>query len=402
MKHVYSFYSRTLMLIAFLTVAGIANAQILGVTTVSNSGDCSNVTANFNSGDQGYNSASIYYGNSRFYFNTAQGWWSEVDGVRAVPPIPGGGGARLVSIISPLYTNPNPVGIFDVGFYYVVPNPAVNRFQVRIISATPQGEFTVYNEEASSDFRTFAEFSTPPTPYAGGAPQIAGQQGYICIRLIDQDITNAPGVAYRVEVTYEVADPLFTVFDDLSIGGTVAAPLPVNFLGLSANKVTSGVQVKWDIADEIDVKEYQLEKSTNGFSFQTVGTVDANGRNTMYSYVDPNIKAEQIYYRVKSVDIDGKTKYSGIIRFKGNTSFTNDVKVYPSPARSQITVQHSRLESKARITVSTIDGRMVKMVTPGQGNSNTMLDISSLSAGTYVLKIDNGNGKVETTTFVKQ
>ncbi len=402
MKHVYSFYSRTLMLIAFLTVAGIANAQILGVTTVSNSGDCSNVSANFNSGDQGYNSESIYYGNSRFYFNTAQGWWSEVDGVSATPPVPGGGGARLVSIISPLYTNPNPVGIFDVGFYYVVPNPAVNRFQVRIISATPQGEFTVYNVEASSNFRTFAAYSTPPTPYAGGAPQIAGQQGYVCIRLIDQDITNAPGVAYRVEVTYEVAEPLFTVFDDLSIGGTVAAPLPVNFLGLSANKVASGIEVKWDIADEIDVKEYQLEKSTNGFSFQAVGTVDANGRNTMYSYVDPNNKAEQIYYRVKSVDIDGKTKYSGIIRFKDNTSFTTDVKVYPSPARSQITVQHSRLESKARITVSTIDGRMVKMVTPGQGNSNTMLDISSLSAGTYVLKIDNGNGKVETTTFVKQ
>ncbi|MGZ5285677.1 MAG: T9SS type A sorting domain-containing protein [Flavisolibacter sp.] len=402
MKHVYSFYSRTLMFIAFLTVSGIANAQPQGVTNVSNSGDCSNVSADFNTGDQGYNSGSIYYGNSRFYFNTTHGWWSEVDGVRAVPPIPGGGGARLISIISPLYSNPNPVGIFDVGFYYVVPSPAVNRFQVRIISATPQGGFTVYNEEASSDFRTFTEFSTPPTPYAGGASQIAGQQGYICIRLLDQDITNAPGVAYRVEVTYEVAEPIFTVFDDLSIGGTAAAPLPVNFLGLSANKVANGIDVKWDIADEIDVKEYQLEKSTNGVSFQTVGTVAAHGRSTMYSYVDPNNKAEQIFYRVKSVDIDGKTKYSGIIRFKGNTSFTSDVKVYPSPARSQITVQHSRLESKARITVSTIDGRMVKMVTPGQGNSNTMLDISSLSAGTYVLKIDNGNGKVETTTFVKQ
>ncbi|HEY0356890.1 MAG TPA: T9SS type A sorting domain-containing protein [Flavisolibacter sp.] len=403
MKHVYTFYSRTLMLIAFITCVGSANAQIQGVTTVSNSGDCSNVTANFNTNDQGFNSPSIYYGNSSFYFNTSQGWWSEVDGVSAVPPVPGGGGMRLVSIISPLYPNPNPVGIFDVGFYYVVPNPAVNRFQVRIISATPQGEFTVYNVEATSNFRTFTEFSTPPTPYAGGAPQIAGMQGNICIRLIDQDITNAPGVAYRVEVTYEIAESAFTVFDDLSIGGTEAAPLPVNFLGVSANKIENGgVQVKWDVADEVDVREYHLEKSTNGLSFTKVGAVPAVGGTTVYDFVDNSSKAPQVFYRVKSVDIDGTVKYSGIIRFKDNTSFTSDVKVYPSPARSQITVQHDRLDSRSRISISTMDGRIIKMITPGQGISNTMMDVSNLSSGVYVIKVVDGNGKIETTTFVKQ
>jgi hypothetical protein len=401
MKHVYTF-SRTLMLIAFIALTSSAKAQIQGVTSVSNSGDCSNVTANFNTDDQGFNSPSIYYGNSSFYFNTSQGWWSEVDGVSTVPPVPGGGGMRLVSIISPLYANPNPVGIFDVGFYYVVPDPAVNRFQVRVISATPQGDFTVYNVVATSNFHEFTDYSTPPTPYTGGAPQIAGMQGNVCIRLIDEDITNAPGVAYRVEITYEIAQPAFTVFDDLSIGGTEAAPLPVNFLGVVANRVDNGVQVKWDVADEVDVREYQLEKSLNGVSFNTVGTVQAKTGTVVYGTIDQTSKAAQVFYRVKSVDIDGKVKYSGIIRFKDNTSFTSDLKVYPSPARTQITLQHDKLDTKARITISTIDGRILKMVTPGQGFSNTMMDISNLSSGMYVIKVDNGNGKIETTTFVKQ
>ena len=156
------------------------------------------------------------------------------------------------------------------------------------------------------------------------------------------------------------------------------------------------------MADEVDVREYQLEKSLNGISFNTVGTVNAVQGTRVYGTIDRTSKAAQVFYRIKSVDIDGKIKYSGIIRFKDNTSFTSDLKVYPSPASSQITLQHDRLDTRARITLSTIDGRILKMVTPGQGISNTMMDVSNLSAGMYVIKVVNGDGKIETTTFVKQ
>ena len=65
MKHVYSF-SKTLVLAAFLLFAGNLKAQIQGVTTVTNAGNCANLVANFNSGDQGYNSPSVYYGTVLF------------------------------------------------------------------------------------------------------------------------------------------------------------------------------------------------------------------------------------------------------------------------------------------------------------------------------------------------
>ena len=109
-----------------------------------------------------------------------------------------------------------------------------------------------------------------------------------------------------------------------------------------------------------------------------------------------------VYYRIKSVDIDGSVKYSGIIKMVNGTSFSNTIRVYPSPASNQITVQHPQLAERARITITTADGRSIRQLTPAAGTSNTMIDISSLSAGMYVLRLDNGNGKVESTTFLKQ
>src|SRR5205085_5915621 len=108
------------------------------------------------------------------------------------------------------------------------------------------------------------------------------------------------------------------------------------------------------------------------------------------------------YYRVKSVDIDGRTKYTGIVKISNATSYSNTLKVYPTPAQGQLTVQHAQLGASARVQISTMDGRVVRTIKPSNGASNTMVDLSGLSAGMYVLKLDNGSGKIESVTFIKQ
>ena len=57
-----------------------------------------------------------------------------------------------------------------------------------------------------------------------------------------------------------------------------AAPLPVTFLGLVANRADNGVNLRWDVAEESNVREYQLEKSSDGSSFATVGSVSPSPR----------------------------------------------------------------------------------------------------------------------------
>lgn len=401
MKQIYAFIS-----LALLTALTASRSEAQSSTTNA-AGNCSQLVQNFNSSSGGHSSPSIYGGtfDSTFYYNSTLGYWTEMDGGRRTGPL----SPRTVSIISPPYSNPSPATIFDVGFWYQVPSAVIDRFQVRLVAISPgPAGTTVTNIVASSGVQTFANWS--PSGFMRkidvANPANSGDTGRVCIRLIDADITNGPNTFYRVEIAYVLntagIDNFFAAYDNLSIGPvTSAAPLPVNFIGIVASRDGDGVNVRWDVGDETDVREYQLEKSIDGASFSTVGTVAAN-RRSVYSYTDLNAKAPVIYYRVKSVDIDGRSKFSGIIKIVNSTSYSSNIKVYPTPATSQITVQHSQLDAKARITVTTMDGRALRLVMPSAGASNTQVDISSLPAGIYIVRLDHGNGKVETASFVKQ
>jgi hypothetical protein len=411
MKQVYSVLSKTLLMAFGAMLFNQAQAQ----SPSSNaSGECGVVVANFNSNSGNHASTSIYGGmfDSSFYYHPIRGYWTDLVDGRSAPISP-----RVMSIISPPYVNPSPQGQFNVGFYYIVPNALVDRFQVRIVSVSPgPGGETVTNIVASSGVQSFSSWSSPAhyvdydhTTADGTSPAnpfLTGDSGHVCIRILDEDITNAPGTFYRVEIAYVLNTPgvdnFFAVYDNLSIGATTApGPLPVNFIGIVANRIDNGVMVRWDVADEVNVQEYQLEKSTDGASFTTVGHVSAQHK-MVYSYTDPMVKAPLVFYRIKSVDNDGRVKYSGIVRIRNNNSYSDVIKAYPSPAQSQVTISHSQLGNKAKLTVTTMDGRVLKVISPSAGASNTMVDVSGFSSGMYIIKLDNGNGKIETTTFVKQ
>ncbi|HTM91695.1 MAG TPA: T9SS type A sorting domain-containing protein [Flavisolibacter sp.] len=399
MKQIYSYLCSALLTTCVILTAPSVQGQ--SSTTVGTNGNCSNLVQNFNNNSGAHASPSIFGGtfDSAFYYNGTLGFWTEMDGGRTDFFTPN----RTVTIISPPYTNPSPAGIFDVGFWYQTSNALVDKFQVRLVSVSPgPAGTTITNIVASSGARTFANFGTFTTKIDASNPANSGDTGRVCIRLLDPDITNGPNTFYRVEIAFIVNGTTYAAYDNLSIGPiTSPAPLPVNFIGLVANKVNNSIVLRWDVADEIDVQEYQVEKSTNGRSFTTVGTVGAN-RKMVYKFTDANSNESQIFYRIKSVDVDGKVKYSGIIRLRNNDSFSDNLRLYPMPVHSQLTVQHSQLGANAKLSINTMDGRVLKVITPSAGVSNTMVDVSSLSSGMYILKVDHGNGKLETAKFVKQ
>jgi len=145
-------YSAKAILVGFVLITSIANSQ---TPSQVSSGVCSGVVADFNSDDNGYNSPSVYGSifDSSFYYHAGRGYWTDyLPPYRTVAP----GFPRVMNIISPPYVNPNPVGTFNVGFHYIVPNPASDRFQVRIISVTQTSSGTVTNVEATSGVQFFA------------------------------------------------------------------------------------------------------------------------------------------------------------------------------------------------------------------------------------------------------
>lgn len=108
--------------------------------------------------------------------------------------------------------------------------------------------------------------------------------------------------------------------DDLTIQYQIEAiSLPVRWLYVKHSIRSRGVLLQWATTEEINNKEFQIERSDNGMHFQMIGVVasasagDPQPLTRHYSFFDQDITVTKSCYRVKQVDVDGKESYSDIV-----------------------------------------------------------------------------------------
>jgi hypothetical protein len=178
----------------------------------------------------------------------------------------------------------------------------------------------------------------------------------------------------------------------------VNAPLPVKFAGFYAKTVSSGVSLTWNVGGEENVNGYEVQKSSDGKNFTKIGFVAASNASS-YSYTDVK-PGDVVYYRIKSVDNDGKYAYSTVVSVKGQQS-TVVLKAFPIPAQNQLTIQHGAAGNSSKIEIVAADGRMITSVSVASGTQQTNIDMSIAKPGVYVIRfVDNAN--TETLKIVKQ
>jgi hypothetical protein len=189
------------------------------------------------------------------------------------------------------------------------------------------------------------------------------------------------------------------VFDNFrTTGGPSAAPLPVSFIGFGAKKSGSGIELIWNVAGESGVQAYVVERSTDGRSFIKLGEVAATN-STAYSFVDNQPQNGMAYYRIKELDMDGKFRYSTIVRL--NLERNISLKAYPSPARGLVTIEHP-VTNKGILSITTTDGRVVKQIDVKPELNQTVINVSNLKAGLYIIRFINGTGPAENVKLIKE
>lgn len=75
--------------------------------------------------------------------------------------------------------------------------------------------------------------------------------------------------------------------------------------------------------------------------------------------------------------------------------------IYPNPAQDYLTL-FSSSSSTSTVQIFSLDGKMVMNNSILLLNSGTTIDISSLEAGTYIIKTDFADGTTKTTKFIKK
>lgn len=162
--------------------------------------------------------------------------------------------------------------------------------------------------------------------------------------------------------------------------------LPVDVLYFTGKLQADKVVLNWEVENEINFKEYVVERSTNGTYFTAVGAIAATGRKA-YTYTDDanTNKGSRVYYRLKKVDKDGTFTYSDVfsIHIPLNIKFS----VYPNPASDVIQLQFST-NSNATIQVVVTDLVGKTLINKAFVASNGLVKISTsnLTNGTYLVK----------------
>lgn len=183
-------------------------------------------------------------------------------------------------------------------------------------------------------------------------------------------------------------------------------PLPVKLITFTGNKVQEVNELQWKATDEINLKNYELQRSTNGQQFITISNTAAKtGTLNNYNYTDKDINTTlPYYYRLKMINSDNTFSYSATIIIKAAKG-ADDLMVFPNPATDIIKV-NLILDKQTRCTVSVINaaGMVVKTVAPPlfeRGTNYYTLPIKNLPTGEYILSITAGDKKFAKSFFKK-
>lgn len=174
--------------------------------------------------------------------------------------------------------------------------------------------------------------------------------------------------------------------------------LPVTWLQVAAKMVGKDAQVSWKVADEINVNNYIVERSSDGLSFTAVAVVNAvagGAAETQYQAVDKQVQKGVNYYRIKQTDKDGKFSYSKTVLV--HVTETGEVVVWPNPATSTINVQNAQVIQRLQCFNST--GQMVLDVKPSANQYS--IPVQQWAPGVYYITV-TGTSQSSQTRFIKQ
>lgn len=218
--------------------------------------------------------------------------------------------------------------------------------------------------------------------------------------------------AYNAGVTRDATNNFVTTaslsnlnLNELTLA-SVLAPLPLSWGPLNATRYKKAAQIEWTTYEEQNTAFFEIERSTDGIQFAGTG-LTTRAFNTAgdhhYQVTDQWAPAVKTFYRIKEIDIDGRTNYSQVVSVNAIES-NNDIEViiYPNPASGVVNVQLRSSERNLRnIKLYDAAGRLLQS---GYNINNTAgkVAVSHLASGIYWLQIELSNGTFLNHSFIKQ
>ena len=241
---------------------------------------------------------------------------------------------------------------------------------------------------------------------SGNPGQIIRDSVWYKLPFYPGDLSKSKVKWLRIEILALTAGVPFSL-DRLSMGGALAnicpaTTLPIKLLDFEATKLATSVLLNWTTTSESNSKNFEVQYSTDGVNWQTIGTVDAAGNSSTerrYSFMHDNPVKGINYYRLRMNDLDARYNFSEQrVAVFGGVGI-GGIKVLPNPVMTRLYITTTSSINLQSVSVYSADGKLMQQ--NAQFATGGSVDMSQLAAGTYVLKITDKQGNTEMVKVVK-
>lgn len=179
---------------------------------------------------------------------------------------------------------------------------------------------------------------------------------------------------------------------------SIPVPPKTRFISLLTLRKNRDVLIKWDVANENEITNYIVERSSNGIDFSEVYRVQATSNNNTdmkYDHRDVIVPVAEQFYRVKALDENGNWIYSDISKVNELVN-SHEITVFPNPvAGKKLQLSFNNMPAgKYDINIISNTGAQIKLQ-PLQLNEwqlNATINLpGNLAPGIYRLHVMSEN-----------
>ncbi len=209
------------------------------------------------------------------------------------------------------------------------------------------------------------------------------------------DPVGCDGVEYYYEIKLTVEDAVgLTGSDSRFIFPDCESEAFVELASFYANEMGQSVSLNWLVLNEVDVKNYEVQRSVNTGDWVSIETVNANTPSVDQSYQSFDYPETPGYlsYRIKINSNTGVSVYSKPVQI--TFLLREPIHLYPNPSKDFVNIEFGNLNDDAQIEIYNSNGLLVAAKSylsfESTGFVTDKVDISKFSSGMYFVKFSNG------------
>jgi hypothetical protein len=196
----------------------------------------------------------------------------------------------------------------------------------------------------------------------------------------------------------------FVVYSDENETGIFQLVLPVELISFTAREKPQGVWLQWSTASEQDSDYFQIERSSDGKTWEPLGRVVAAGQSNVvrnYEFLDKTPLFGWQYYRLLQKDWDGTSAYYGPVSLFSNVA-AGSLEVYPTVFVDQLNLKmQARGQQSIQFTIRNAMGQVLEQGFLATNGQETTLETGAWPAGGYFVQIYTAQKTLKTLKIFK-